>query len=136
MPSRERRAAARRSQLTSRKKNRRGPSGLPIKSNIPPNLAPANLREGSNATAPRAETSSTVNAPHTSTQHRTDNLINHQYVAPELRRILILSSTIIVALIVLAIFIDQRQCHGSSPLLHPDKNYPNQTGHLHHEGLR
>ena len=118
MPGRDRRVAARQGQLNrKRKRQQRGPSGIPVATAVPaqedehadslatsPSRAPASIPAASTTgeAPPVAARSTPASRPSAGPRLRRDQASSVNYVGPELRRILAMASVILVVLFVLA----------------------------------
>ena len=120
MPDRARRVASRQGQLNrKRKRQQRGPSGIPVATAVPvqedehadsvatgPSKAPASIPAASTTgqAPPVAARAAPASGPSAGPRLRRDQASSANYVGPELRRILAMASVILVVLFVLAFF--------------------------------
>ena len=118
MPDRARRVASRQGQLNRRRKRQqRGPSGIPVATAVPveedehadsvatgPANAPASIPAASTAgqAPPVAARAAPASRPSAGPRLRRDQASSVNYVARELRRILAMAGVVFVVLIVLA----------------------------------
>ena len=118
MPGRDRRVASRQGQLNRRRKRQqRGPSGIPVATAVPvqedehadsvatdTSKAPASVPAASTTgqAPPVAARATPVSRPSVGPRLRRDQASSVNYVAPELRRILAMAGVILVMLIVLS----------------------------------
>ena len=118
MPGRDRRVASRQGQLNRRRKRQqRGPSGIPVATAEPveedehpdslatgTHRAPDSIPDGSTTgqTNPAAARATPASRPSAGLRQRRDQVSSVNYVAPELRRILAMAGVVFVVLIVLA----------------------------------
>ena len=117
MPGKARRVASRQAQLNRRKRQQRGPSGIPAveatagtedQQSAEETASQANgVVNSSEATAaaPAATATAAARAPHPAGpgRLRRDHVASASYIGAELRRILIMGSVILVVIIVLGI---------------------------------
>ena len=120
MPDRSRRVASRQGQLNrKRKRQQRGPSGIPVATAVPVQQdehadSVATDTPQTTAAIPAASTASQAppaadravpaSRPSVGPRLRRDQASSATYVGPELRRILAMASVILVVLFVLAFF--------------------------------
>ena len=117
MPGKARRVASRQAQLNRRKRQQRGPSGIPAveataatedQQSAEETTSQANgVVNSSEATAaaPAATATAAARAPHPASpgRLRREHVASASYIGAELRRILIMGSVILVIIIVLGI---------------------------------
>ncbi len=120
MPDRARRVASRQGQLNrKRKRQQRGPSGIPVATAVPvqedehadgvatgPSEATASIQAASTTgqAPPVAARAAPASRPSAGPRLRRDQASSANYVGPELRRILAMAGVILVVLFVLAFF--------------------------------
>lgn len=115
MPGKARRVASRQAQLNRRKRQQRGPSGIPAveataatedQQSAEETASQANgVVNSSEATAAAPAATAAARAPHPAGpgRLRRDHVASASYIGAELRRILIMGSVILVVIIVLGI---------------------------------
>lgn len=115
MPGKARRVASRQAQLNRRKRQQRGPSGIPAveatagtedQQSAEETASQANgVVNSSEATAAAPAATAAARAPHPAGpgRLRRDHVASASYIGAELRRILIMGSVILVIIIVLGI---------------------------------
>jgi len=116
MPGKARRVASRQAQLNRRKRQQRGPSGIPAveataatedQQSAEETASQANGVVNSSEAAPAATTATSVARaaprPAGPGRLRRDHVASASYIGAELRRILIMGSVILVVIIVLGI---------------------------------
>ena len=115
MPGKARRVASRQAQLNRRKRQQRGPSGIPAveatastedQQSAEETASQANgVVNPSEATAAAPAATAAARAPHPAGpgRLRRDHVASASYIGAELRRILIMGSVILVVIIVLGI---------------------------------